>query len=69
MTEALLTPQPFEETLTDGEIADIKDQLRHVSAIDPEYEEGEASLYYDASTMATLNAFSAVSFPLSWLCS
>lgn len=64
MTEELSSVQPLDQDLTDGEVADIKDQLKRASAVEQDYQEGEESLYYDASTMASLNAFSTVSLLL-----
>lgn len=50
------------QDLTNADLSDIKHQLTQASAVQRNCLEGEDSLYYDASTMASLNAFSAVSF-------
>ena len=50
-----------EEALSDGDVAELQGQLRQaVAGGDADAAYHEPALYYDADTMAPLNAFSAV---------
>lgn len=50
------------EILTDTDVIAIQEQIKDASgAVNLVVNSGESSLYYDASTMAPLNPFAAVS--------
>ena len=58
--EVLDEPQTIDEIVTDADVGAIQNGIRE-AATGECLNIGESSLYYDASTMASLNAFSAVS--------
>lgn len=52
---------PADAEISESDIAAIQNGLREATGEDVYVNHGESSLYYDATTMAPLNPFSAVS--------